>query len=743
MKFLSSIIKHIKQNLSTQILVGLILGILVGLFLGEMASSLAFIGTIFIRLFQMPVIPYIIVSLIGSLGRLTYTQAKSIFLKGGIVILVFWTITLLVVVLFPLGFPAWKSSAFFSTSLLDEGKSFSLIELFIPFNPFNAMANTIIPALVLFSIATGLAVITVENKQELLKSLDTLTDALLKITQFVAKLTPFGVFAIAANAAGTLPLEAFERLQVYIIIQAAIALILSFWVIPRLIAVLTPLKYQDIITAYRTPLVTAFATGNLLIVLPLIINRSRELLLRLDISEKKNALDIDSPLEVLVPVSFTFPSMGKLLSLAFIPFATWYGGNAFPIAQYPTFLLVGLASFFGDGTTAMRFLLNLLGLPTDMLQIYITLDQVSASRFGTLLAGMNTIGLALIATCGINGLITLRKRQIIRFGLFSLLAIILTLGSIHTLYTYGLASNYTQDEKLVQLKLLRVQNPSQAVRLFTSPPPPLTPNPEKSRLDQMRERKTLRVCYSTPDYPLSYFNAQQPPELVGFNIEMAHILAKDIGVGLELVQVNTKSVDAKTTQIADFLNQGYCDLAMISIPVTPKLSGIMDFSLSFENYTLAFLVKDSDQEQFSHWQKLQSLPSLKIGFPNDFPYYRAKLKGLLPNANLIRVDSVEYFLNSQNSDTDTIVIPAEIGAAWTLLYPQYSIAIPRPILSIPVAYGLPYGEQSLVKVVNAWLQLKQQDGTIQSLYNYWIQGQTSTIDPPRWSIIRNVLGWVK
>ena len=37
-----------------------------------------------------------------------------------------------------------------------------------------------------------------------------------------------------------------------------------FWVIPRLIAVLTPLKCQDIITAYRTPLITTFATGKLL-----------------------------------------------------------------------------------------------------------------------------------------------------------------------------------------------------------------------------------------------------------------------------------------------------------------------------------------------------------------------------------------------------------------------------------------------------------------------------------------------
>ena len=739
---MGSIIKRIKNSLSTQIFLGLVLGTAVGLFLGEMASWFAFLGDIFLRLFQMPVIPYIVVSLIGSLGRLNYRDAKLIFIKGGTVILVFWAITLFVVVLFPLGFPSWQSSAFFSTSLLDEGKSFSLLELFIPLNPFHSMANTVIPSLVLFCIATGLALITVENKQELLKGLDSLTDALLKITQFIAKLTPLGVFAIAANAAGTLPLEAFQRLQVYIILQAAIALILSFWVLPGLIAALTPLKYKDIITAYRTPLVTAFATANLLIVLPLIISRSRELLLSLDSSADKNTLSIDAPLEVLVPVSFTFPSMGKLLSLAFVPFAAWYGGNTFPIAQYPTFLLAGLASFFGDGITAMRFLLNLLGIPIDMLQIYITLDQVSVGRFGTLLAGMNTIALALLATCGINGLIILRRRQIIRFGLLSVLTLVITLGSVHAFFTYGVAQEYTQDEKLGQLRLLRVQNPSQAVKIFTEPPAPLTLQPNKSRLAHIRGRKTIRVCTEADNYPLSYFNAEEPPELVGFNIEMAHILAQDLGVGLELVPLDQDSSYQNIIQVANFLNEGYCDINMSSLPVTPQFAEIVDFSVPFENYTLAFLVEDRLKDRFSRWGDLRALPSLKIGISKDIPYYEAKLKGLLPNAELIQVDSYEEFFNFENSPVDAMVTVAEIGAAWTLLYPDYTIGIPRPILAVPVAYALPYGERSLANLVNAWLQLKEQDGTIRSLYDYWIQGKTSAVEPPRWSIIRNVLGWV-
>lgn len=215
---MSFFLKNLKHNLSTQVLLSLVLGIATGLFLGEMASIFSFIGDIFLRLLQMPVIPYIVVSIISSLGKINYQDAKSIFVKGGIIILLFWGIILFIVTLFPLGFPSWESSAFFSASLLEKKQSLTLIELFIPQNPFHSMANTIVPSIVLFCVATGVALITTKNKQVLLEALDSLTDSLLKIIQFIAKLTPFGVFAIIANASGTLPFEAFKRLGVYIII---------------------------------------------------------------------------------------------------------------------------------------------------------------------------------------------------------------------------------------------------------------------------------------------------------------------------------------------------------------------------------------------------------------------------------------------------------------------------------------------------------------------------------------------
>ncbi len=731
------IIKHIRENLSTQILISMVLGVATGLFFGEMIAWIKVIGDGFIRLFQMPVIPYIMVSLLGSLGRLSLKEAKEIFLRGGAFLGLFWLIILVIVVLFPLGFPGWESASFFSTSLLQKAENMDVVGLFIPFNPFYSMANAIIPSVVIFSIALGLALISIPNKQATLEVISTLEKSLMRITETVAKLTPIGVFAILASAAGTLPLEAFGRLQVYIVLQALLSLMLSFWLLPALVATLTPLKYKDILLAYRTPLLTAFATANLLIVLPLIIERSKQLLKPFAEATPEKQREMTSPVDVFVPASFTFPDMGRLISLSFISFAAWFGGSSLSFEQYPTFLAAGLASFFGgDGVTIMRFLLTLMRLPTDMLQLYITLDQISVSRFGTLLAGMNAVALALLGTASINGLIRFRRRQMIRFGLVTTLMILIILGGVNGFFTFFVTNTYSKDKILENLPLLRVRN-AQEAKVFSELPPPLEIDQTKSRIIQIQERKFLRACYYQNDYPMSYLNRQN--ELVGFDIEMAHIFAKDLGVKLEFVPLEPEIQSNFSTNI---LNKGYCDIIMGVMAITPESALTSSFSHRVFNYTLAFIVPDYRQKQFNSWRDLQQLSSLRLGIPGRIPYYEAKLKGLIPQAELVEINDIRGLLDAKLEGLDGLAFSAESGSAWSLLYPSYSVAIPKPIVAVPVAYILPYDDKPFINVFNIWLKLKQEDGTVTSLYDYWIQGKTGAVEPPRWSIIRDVLHWV-
>ena len=54
----------------------------------------------------------------------------------------------------------------------------------------------------------------------------------------------------------------------------------------------------------------------------------------------------------------------------------------------------------------------------------------------------------------------------------------------------------------------------------------------------------------------------------------------------------------------------------------------------------------------------------------------------------------------------------------------------------------PYYGGSHRAFLDAWIDLARREQTIQRLYDYWIQGKTGQVQPPRWSVIRDVLGWV-
>ena len=68
----------------------------------------------------------------------------------------------------------------------------------------------------------------VEQKQDLLDNLDAVGAAMLRVNTFVVRLTPLGVFAISASAAGTMTVEEFARVQVFLFSYVAFTLVTAF-----------------------------------------------------------------------------------------------------------------------------------------------------------------------------------------------------------------------------------------------------------------------------------------------------------------------------------------------------------------------------------------------------------------------------------------------------------------------------------------------------------------------------------
>ena len=89
-----------------------------------------------------------------------------------------------------------------------RARPFNFVDLYIPSNPFHSLANGVVPAVVLFAVVLGVAMIGLERKQVLLDVLVGGERAGQPRDAFVVQLTPYGMFAIAANAAGTLQVEA-------------------------------------------------------------------------------------------------------------------------------------------------------------------------------------------------------------------------------------------------------------------------------------------------------------------------------------------------------------------------------------------------------------------------------------------------------------------------------------------------------------------------------------------------------
>ena len=709
---------------SHQILAGLGLGVFVGLFFGEKAGVLQVGADSYVKLLQMTVLPYVMVSLIAGLGSLDYAQALALGLKAGAVLVGLWVLALLVVFLFPVLFPQIETASFFSTTLLEPNEPFDFISLYIPSNPFFSLANNVVPAVVLFSVLVGVALIGVPNKARVLDVLVTFNDAVSRATGFIVRLTPFGLFAIAATATGTLDLDQAARLQVYLVSYVAIALLVSLWILPGLVAVLTPIPYRAILASSRDALITAFMTSNLFIVLPILTEQSKALLRQHRLGETGG----DALPDVIVPASFNFPHTAKLLTLSFILFAGWFADAAVPVREYPRLALAGLVTLFGSVNVAVPFLLDLFRIPADTFQLFLATGVIN-SRFGAMIAAMHTFVIALLGACAIVGVLQFHARRLARYIVMTAVLTALTLAGVRAFFAFALDLGYDKDKVLASMQMLQERGPA----VVDQTPPALVPvDRGQSQLELIQARGTLRVGYLSDNLPFAYFN--RSGALVGFDVEMAHTLARDLGVALRFVPIDRGA-------LVDQLGGGYCDLVMSGVVVTTERARDITFSTSYMDETLAFIVRDDRREEFRTWNAVRQLGAITVGVPN-LPYYVAKVRGLLPHAKIVLFNSIEEVFSDQGRAWDAAVLAAERGSAWTLLHPEYSVVLPGPgLLKIPLAYPIARRDQAWASVVNTWLELKRKDGTIQALYDYWILGRNAAPKKPRWSIMRNVLHW--
>ena len=708
-----------------RVIVALILGIGCGIFVGEPAGHLEILGNVYIRLLQMTVLPYVLVSIIGGLGRLDANMAASIGMKAVKVILFIWLAVMVTLLLIPLAYPNWEMAGFFSTSLVTDAPAFNFVDLYIPSNIFSSLASTVVPAVVLFSLLMGISVISIKNKETLLSLTTNVSDGLMGVASFVGKLAPIGIFAISASAAGTLQPEDLGRLQVFLYVYLLAAVLFTLVLLPLLIHWSTPFSYREILTLAGEAMITAMATGTVLVVLPMIVDRCKALLKKYDMECEET----NSTVDVLVPTAYSFPSTGTLLGLGFILFSAWYVGAPLSLAQYPSFVVMGAFSAFGSMAVAIPFMLDFFGLPADQFQLYL-LGSVVTGRFATGLAALHGFVVTLlVATAVMKRLKWTRMLQIVGVHLGITAGVMIVAGMI---MTSVIPYEYKGVKTFEAMRSMGVAVPVEKVKDAVA----LSPEDQaRPRLNVIRERGTIRIGYSANSLPYVFRN--DSGELVGFDMEMLSELSRDLNLKLKSVYIKNPKDGA------GMLADGRVDIVIGGRAITPTRALDVAFSTSYSHHSVAFVVADARREEFATLQNVRRMESLKLGMLGS-PYYKKAIQEKFPKATFVVVKTPRDFFKGKVKDIDAFVYSAESGSAWTMLYPEFSTVVPKGLkLKAPIAFHLPKGQIDYTQFISTWLDLKKENGYIDTVYSYWILGENPKAKKRRWSVIRNVLGWVK
>lgn len=717
-------------SLSTWILVSLAWGVFFGIFLGELCAPLNFIGKAFIKLLQMGVLPYMVVSLIHGVASLSYDDARLIGVRGCLTLLLFWGLGLGVIYGFSLAFPFSSSSSFFSVSEPKKVDSVDLLDYYIPANIFDALSDNLIPAIVFFSVSLGISLLMVKNRDPFLNILSILSKALSQMTKFVIKAAPVGVFALTAAAVGTISIEQLQRLQVYFVTYILACSLLVFWVLPMAVTCFTPFTFREVISFSRDALALGFSTGNNFVVLAVIADRSKELLSKLSAKDQRTGTVVDS----VLPLAYSFPNVGKLMEVLFILFVAWHVNQTLGIGKQIELAFAGVMSLFGSPKVGIPFLLDYMELPGGYFDLYLMSDVVTR-RFKILLETMSMMTITLIVTCIIlRKSIFSSKRIILALSVtIALMVVSVTMARFGLKYLVG--GSYQEDRVLLNMQI-KNQAP---FRILQLPYTDSASGASEAQLDTMKRilnRGAIRVGYDEDALPFAFYNSRK--ELVGYDIYFAHLLARNLGVSLDLIPL-------KRSDVRDCLENGVCDIVMSAFPMRTEDLGKMNFSRPYMQMKSALIIKDFRKNEFQRQSDIKTIKNLKIAVtPQNSPDEVRLFRSYFPNAEIVQLPDIKTFFSNEHV-ADALLTTDKIGKAWALLYPEYGVVVPSPLmfvydLSYPVAIG--QGDHFFLYYLNNWLNILDTNGELSHQFDYWILGKTPDRKVPRWSIVRNVLGWV-
>lgn len=375
--------KILKIQLHWQILIALILAVLFGYFVPNGIPYVGWMGDIFLRALKMVIIPLILSSIISGvtsmgkgkdLGRLGFKTMLYYLSTSTLAILTGLVIVNLVKpgVGVEMGFTKTVEGLSESTGSVKD-----ILFRLVPDNIVDAMAQGTILSVIFFAIIFGYFITQVEDqyKNPLKNFFDGLFEVMMKVTLFIIRFTPYGIFGIVArevarnadqlaNIAGSL--------AIYSLCVVAGLLFHAFVSLPLIVRFVAKGKPFQHFSNMLTPLLTAFSTSSSSATLPLTMDALEH---KSGVSNKITSFTL--PLGATINMDGT--ALYECVAAMFI--AQVYGVDLSFMQQalvVVTALLasIGAAGIPMAGLVMITVVLTAIGLPLEGIGLILAVDRI-------------------------------------------------------------------------------------------------------------------------------------------------------------------------------------------------------------------------------------------------------------------------------------------------------------------------------------------------------------------------------
>ncbi len=384
-----------------QILIGLVAGVVAGIVLGESVAYVEPLGDIFLRLLRMVIVPLVVSSLVvGTTGLGDATRIGRLGGKAALYYLATSAASILAG-LVAVNFMRPGVGADIPLKEIPEQLSVNVDSLgdillrIIPQNPVRAMVEGDMLGVIFFSLMIGIFTnqLPAAQKKTLVDLFNAFFDVMMRITDFIIRLAPIGVFALMAKVVGTAGVEVFGPLLKYAVTVLIALGTHAFITLPIALKTLTGISPLDYARAVSPALLTAFSSASSSATLPL----------TMDCVERRAGVPNEVTSFVL-PLGATVNMDGTALyeCVAAMFIAQVYGielGIGQQILVFFTALLasIGAAGIPMAGLVMIAVVLRAVGLPMEGVGLILAVDRVLDMCRTSINVWSDTIGSAVIA----------------------------------------------------------------------------------------------------------------------------------------------------------------------------------------------------------------------------------------------------------------------------------------------------------------------------------------------------------